>query len=191
MMATGERSLSRTELEVFLSSRQKPSAWKRAQVADKTHDGRKSATVTVDGNGNVMALINGDTGLIAAAYEYDPYGQPLRVDTQDSTVADQPFRFSTKFTDVETGLLYYGHRYYDPGMGRFVCRDPEEETGGINLYGFCKNDGINRWDRRGFDNCTDSPPSGGPSENWSEDTSINGTNYTMTAGTPTSLGDLN
>jgi RHS repeat-associated protein len=49
----------------------------------------------------------------------------------------------------ETGLVYYGYRYYDPSNGRFVGRDPIEETGGLNLYGFCRNDGVNRWDMLG------------------------------------------
>lgn len=39
-----------------------------------------------------------------------------------------------------------GHRYYDPKNGRFINRDPIEETGGLNLYGFCGNDAVNRWD---------------------------------------------
>jgi RHS repeat-associated protein len=68
----------------------------------------------------------------------------------DPTVADQPFRFSTKYTDSETGLVYYGARYYAPGLGRFINRDPIEEQGGLNLYGFCGNDGINRWDKLGM-----------------------------------------
>jgi RHS repeat-associated protein len=53
----------------------------------------------------------------------------------------------------ETGLVYYGHRYYSPSLGRFVNRDPIEEQGGLNLYGFCGNNAVNRWDYlgNGFD----------------------------------------
>jgi RHS repeat-associated protein len=40
----------------------------------------------------------------------------------------------------------YGYRYYDPLTGRWPSRDPIEEEGGINLYGFVGNDGVNRWD---------------------------------------------
>jgi RHS repeat-associated protein len=35
-----------------------------------------------------------------------------------------PFRFSTKYQDDETGFLYYGYRYYDPSTGRWPNRDP-------------------------------------------------------------------
>ncbi|TAE93461.1 MAG: RHS repeat-associated core domain-containing protein [Verrucomicrobia bacterium] len=41
---------------------------------------------------------------------------------------------------------YYGYRYYHPQTGRWINRDPIEERGGLNLYGFVGNDGLNRWD---------------------------------------------
>ena len=37
---------------------------------------------------------------------------------------------STKYTDSETGLLYYGYRYYQPESGRWSSRDPIGEVGG-------------------------------------------------------------
>ena len=40
-----------------------------------------------------------------------------------------PFRFSTKYTDDETELVYYGYRYYSPELGRWVSRDPIGEQG--------------------------------------------------------------
>jgi RHS repeat-associated protein len=42
-----------------------------------------------------------------------------------------------------------GHRYYSPSLGRFINRDPIEEQGGINLYGFCRNNSVNKWDYLG------------------------------------------
>jgi RHS repeat-associated protein len=50
-----------------------------------------------------------------------------------------PFLFSTKYYDWETGLYYYGYRYYDPGTGRWLSKDPIGEEGGKNLYGFVGN----------------------------------------------------
>ncbi len=98
-----------------------------------------------DGNGNVAALVRGD-GVTAAVYEFGPFGEYLRSEVFDSAIADNPFKFSTKFSDTETGLINYGNRYYNPSLGRFINRDPIEEAGGINLYGFCGNDGIDRFD---------------------------------------------
>jgi RHS repeat-associated protein len=65
------------------------------------------------------------------------------------------FRFSTKLTDEFTGLSYYGYRYYSPGTGRWLNADPLGEDGGLNLYGFIGNNGINGVDALGlilFDN---------------------------------------
>ncbi len=101
-----------------------------------------------DGNGNVAALINKTTGAITAAYEYDAFGQTIRATGAMS--ASNPFRFSTKYTDAETGLLYYGRRYYDPKTGRWLSRDPAEELGGLHLYGFVGNNGVNKWDFLGM-----------------------------------------
>jgi RHS repeat-associated protein len=60
------------------------------------------------------------------------------------------FRFSTKYLDPETGLYYYGYRHYDPLTGRWPSRDPIEEEGGLNLYAFVDNDGINWLDITGL-----------------------------------------
>ncbi len=47
-------------------------------------------------------------------------------------------------------MVYYGRRYYSPSQGRFLGRDPIEEQGGVNLYGFCGNNVTNRWDYLGM-----------------------------------------
>jgi RHS repeat-associated protein len=47
-------------------------------------------------------------------------------------------------------VTVYGYRYYDPLTGRWPSRDPIEEEGGINLYGFVGNDGVNRLDYLGL-----------------------------------------
>jgi len=44
--------------------------------------------------------------------------------------------------DFPAGVAYYGYRYYDPVTGRWPSRDPIEESGGINLYGFVGNNGV-------------------------------------------------
>ncbi len=45
-----------------------------------------------------------------------------------------------------TGVTDYAYRWYDPLSGRWPSRDPIEEDGGVNLYGFVGNDGVNKWD---------------------------------------------
>jgi RHS repeat-associated protein len=97
-----------------------------------------------DLNGNVMGLVNATNGNISAKYEYGPFGEVF------CSVGDMakvnPFGFSTKYTDNETDLLCYGYRYYSPALGRWLSRDPIEERGGLNLYGFVNNDPVNKVD---------------------------------------------
>ncbi|MBK1882236.1 hypothetical protein JIN85_07410 [Luteolibacter pohnpeiensis] len=84
------------------------------------------------------------TGALARQNDYDPFGNVVMKRNLLSGVPD--FGFSTKLQDTESGLLYYGYRYYDPITGRWPSRDPIGERGGINLYGFVGNDGINQFD---------------------------------------------
>jgi uncharacterized protein RhaS with RHS repeats len=48
-------------------------------------------------------------------------------------------------------VTVYGYRHYSPKTGRFLGRDPIEEEGGMNLYGFVGNDGVGKWDKLGLD----------------------------------------
>lgn len=61
-----------------------------------------------------------------------------------------PIRFSTKYDDDESDLLYYGYRYYKPSTGTWLSRDPAEETGGKNLYGFTGNNPVGFIDKLGL-----------------------------------------
>jgi integrase/recombinase XerD len=57
----------------------------------------------------------------------------------------------SKINDFLGHVAYYGYRYYDPITGRWPSRDPIEERGGLNLYGFVRNDGVNWIDVLGLD----------------------------------------
>lgn len=114
--------------------------------------------VAVDMEGNVAGLFNATSGIQAANYEYGPFGEPLRVTgvacpegpTGTTCAVACPFRFGGKYHDDETGLVYYGKRYFITSMGRWVNRDPIEESGGPNLYGFVGNDPVNQQDLLGL-----------------------------------------
>jgi len=93
--------------------------------------------VAYDGNGNVAALTDAATGAASARYDYGPFGEPLRATGLVAT--NNPIRFSTKYTDSQSGFLYYGFRYYNPSTGRWISRDPIEEAGGSQLYVFGRN----------------------------------------------------
>jgi RHS repeat-associated protein len=106
---------------------------------------------SMDGAGNVAGLVKASDGSLAAVYEYSGYGEPMRAEVFDAAVGDNPFRFSSRYTDLESGLVYYGSRYYSVTLGRFINRDPIEEAGGVNLYGFVGNNPVNGWDVLGND----------------------------------------
>jgi RHS repeat-associated protein len=48
------------------------------------------------------------------------------------------------------GVTHYGYRYYDPVTGRWPSRDPIQEDGGTNLYGFVRNNGVEKIDVLGM-----------------------------------------
>ncbi len=54
------------------------------------------------------------------------------------------------YDETASGMLFYGFRYYDPETGRWLNRDPIEELGGMNLFGFVGNEAVNRWDVLGL-----------------------------------------
>lgn len=96
-----------------------------------------------DGNGNITEyLIGENAGTLVAHYEYDTFGEVnLRTVSRDYS-----YCFSTKPCDSLSGLSYYNYRSYDSVLGRWMSRDPIQEQGGISLYGFLMNNGINKWD---------------------------------------------
>ena len=107
---------------------------------------------TYDANGNVGQVVDLAAASAAASikvkYEYGPYGSRVNTPAQDEY--EQPFRFSTKQWDDETGLGYWGYRYYSPVLGRWMSRDPIEEDGGLHLYGFVVNKPVSAIDSLGL-----------------------------------------
>src|SRR5690606_34403500 len=104
-----------------------------------------------DAMGNIVGYLDA-SGNVNAAFEYNAYGM-IRAQTGSMTAL--PVGFASQYTDRETNLVYYGYRYYNATHGRFINRDPIEEEGGLNLYGFVENDPVNRWDVLGLDCYTD------------------------------------
>ena len=70
-----------------------------------------SSTVITDGNGNVVQHI-----------EYMPYGEVFM--EEDNDTWNTPFKFNGKEYDEETGLYYYGKRFYDPKYSIWYGTDP-------------------------------------------------------------------
>jgi RHS repeat-associated protein len=119
-------------------------------ISMTVHQGTNAGTYfyCLDGNGNVAAVVSASNGAIAGQWEHDPFLGVLRATGPLAFLS--PFLGSTKFYDWDTGLYYYGYRYYDPDSGRFLGRDPLEEFGGLNVYGVTGNDFVNQYDVLGL-----------------------------------------
>ena len=113
-------------------------------------DGDSSFSYLYDANGNVGQLVGAEEGSISAHYTYDPYGNEIF--GFGEYVAVNPFRFSTKYFDGETGFYNFGLRCYVLNLGRWLTRDPLREEGGKNLYAFALNAPFNYIDSLGLEN---------------------------------------
>jgi RHS repeat-associated protein len=108
---------------------------------------------TADANGNISDYVD-EAGNVAAHFEFDAFGRVTTESIAQSLEPDAfPFRFSSKYEDIETGLNYYGFRYYNAEQGRWLNRDPIGEGGGLNIYANCLNQCINKIDWLGLADC--------------------------------------
>lgn len=102
-----------------------------------------------DGLGSIVALTD-ERGDLAWSYSYDSFGN-MR---QRSQPAIQPYTYTGREYDPETGLYYYRARYYDPKAGRFVTKDPIGfDSGDVNLYAYVENNPVNFVDPTGLAGC--------------------------------------
>lgn len=97
-----------------------------------------SSNVITDGSGNRIAN-----------YEYQPYGKTSKQTGTDIT----NHKFTGKELDDSTGLYYYGARYYDPEIGRFITADTivqhPNDPQDLNRYAYCRNNPIKYVDPTG------------------------------------------
>jgi RHS repeat-associated protein len=87
-----------------------------------------------DGLGSITSLTSG-AGQLANSYVYDSFGNL----TASTGTITNPFQYTGRELDSETGLYYYRARYYDPPGGRFISEDPSRFLTGINFYEYVRN----------------------------------------------------
>ncbi|KAF0125550.1 MAG: RHS repeat-associated core domain-containing protein, partial [Elusimicrobia bacterium] len=79
---------------------------------------------------------------------YQAYGKPVII-LYDQAAAGNPYYFTARELDAETGLYYYRARYYDWHRGAFTQEDPIGLKGGHNLYVYAYNHPVNYIDPSG------------------------------------------
>jgi len=98
-----------------------------------------------DGLGTVTELTDSN-GAVAKAYAYDAYGNLL----ESPGTVEQPYTYTGREFDSESGLYYYRARYYDATTGRFLQNDPIGLRGGLNVYRYVDNNPSNWTDATGL-----------------------------------------
>jgi len=113
---------------------------------------RSSATsfYQADGLGSITSLSNG-TGSLAQTYTFDSFGNL----TNSSGSLTNPFQYTGREFDPETGLYYYRARYYDQTFGRFISEDPIGFGSAQNdFYDYVSNSPLGAFDPSGLAFCT-------------------------------------
>jgi len=113
--------------------------------------GNKCYAPIHDLHGNLACLLDADTAQIAESYRLDAFGIGKTYDKEGKEISSvNPWRFSCKRVDEETGFVCFGRRYYSPDLGRFVTADPLGLAAGPNLYAYVHNAPLNHIDLYGL-----------------------------------------
>jgi len=109
-----------------------------------------------DGLGSIANLTDA-SGSVVKSYTYKSFGE---IYSETGSLL-QPFTFTGREYDSESGLYFYRARYYDPRAGRFLTKDPIGFAGGdVNLYRYIFNNPINHIDPYGLDRLINPYPAG-------------------------------
>ena len=92
--------------------------------------------------GSTSYITNSD-GEVSQHVEYVPFGEVFIEELSSSAKLNTPYLFNGKELDEETGLYYYGARYYDPRTSLWLSTDPMElKYPNISSYAYCANNPI-------------------------------------------------
>ena len=103
-----------------------------------------------DGLGSNTEITN-SSGTVVQAYTYSSFG---KIESQLDPNFVQPYAFTAREFDPETGMYFYRARYYDPAVGRFNQEDPIRFLGGMNFYLYVGNNPVDAVDPWGLLNPT-------------------------------------
>ncbi len=99
-----------------------------------------------DQSGHVAALVDLSSRTLAEGYAYTAFGQEQRY----GSYLPNPWHFSSKRIDPESGWVFFGRRYYSPAIGRWTTPDPIGHADGPNLYAYLRNNPLTHFDLYGL-----------------------------------------
>ena len=104
----------------------------------------------------IITDIVDESGNSVVKYKYDGFGNLLSASGDNTIIDNNIFLYKGYCYDVETQLFYCNSRYYSPELCRWISPDSieyldPESINGLNLYAYCGNDPINRFDPTGHD----------------------------------------
>ena len=99
-----------------------------------------------------MTALTDQSSAPIQTYTYNAFGDV----TNSTGSAVNPYQFSSKHFDPNSGLSYFGRRHYSSSLGRFITQYPKEYVDGLNMYAYVKNNPVNFVDLMG--KCTKPKP---------------------------------
>ena len=119
------------------------------EIDDQTY------AVLHDISGNVIALLDPASRDIIESYTYSAFGYETIYNASQKPISSSAignrWRYAEKPIDEEMGLIYFGFRYYDPSISRWISKDPAGFIDGPNLYAYCHNNPLNCSDPFGLE----------------------------------------
>ena len=135
----GPGTYSLTAVATDNGGAQTTSAAVTVKVAMHTDAGETVVFLHNDFAGNTIAATD-TTGALLWKENYKPFGDRVR---NDPAAASNRQWFAGKAADTDTGLSYFGARYYDPVVGRFMGIDPkgfdDADIHSFSRYGYGNN----------------------------------------------------
>jgi RHS repeat-associated protein len=132
-----------------------PGVDERIAMYDSTCSGGGRCFYRTNWQGSTTHLVNQD-GSIKDTYRYGPYGERVGWTPTDADTGN-PFRYTGRRFDQETGLYHYRARYYSAVLGRFLQTDPIGTKDDLNMYAYVGGDALNALDPSGAEKVCATP----------------------------------